>query len=629
MKKDVYRYEKDYDIIVVGAGHAGCEAGLAAARMGMKTLVLTISLDHVAFMPCNPSLGGPAKAHIVREIDAMGGEMGKNMDATTIQIRMLNTRKGPAVHSLRAQADKEQYHTRMKQVLENQQNLDLKQAVVEDLVLDSGQVKGVITRTGIYFPGNKVILTAGTFLKGKVIIGEASFESGPNFQFPANELSHSLMEYGVKLRRFKTGTPPRVDGNTLDFDKMKIQEGAKDLKFSFYSQERKYDSVPCWLTFTNDNTHQVIDENFHRAPLFSGDIEGVGPRYCPSIEDKVNRFPDKDRHQVFLEPEGLDTNEYYVAGLSTSLPYDAQISYLRTIPGMEEVHIMRPGYAIEYDCLDPTQLKVTLETKAIKGLYTAGQVNGTSGYEEAAGQGLMAGINATLAIKGKEPLILKRSEAYIGVLIDDLVTKGTNEPYRMLTSRAEYRLILRQDNADLRLSEIGYKLGLLGEEEYSKFKEKKSNIERGREYLDSKQINPTKEVRSRLEELNSGNLSKPVSLTQLFRRPELDYGDLRYIDPELPELPEEVKEQLGIQIKYQGYIDRQMKQIESFKKMEDKIIPEELDYDQIDHLRNEAREKLARIEPRSLGQASRISGVSPADISVLMIYLEKYEQENK
>ncbi|MCK4260489.1 MAG: tRNA uridine-5-carboxymethylaminomethyl(34) synthesis enzyme MnmG [Halanaerobiales bacterium] len=623
----MFTYPTSYDVIIIGAGHAGCEAGLASARMGMKTLVLTISLDHVAFMPCNPSIGGPAKAHIVREIDALGGEMGKNIDATSIQIRMLNTRKGPAVHSLRAQADKIEYHRRMKQVLENTQNLDLKQAVVEDLVIENEEVKGVITRTGVYFPGNKVILTSGTFLRGKIIIGEATFVSGPNLQYPANELSHSLKEYGIRLRRFKTGTPPRVDGKTLDFDKMEIQEGDLDLKFSFNSPELEMQSIPCWLTYTNNYTHDVIHGNMDRAPLFCGDIEGTGPRYCPSIEDKVTRFPDKERHQVFLEPESLSTNEYYVAGLSTSLPYDVQLGYLRTIPGMENVEIARPGYAIEYDCLDPTQLKPTLETKVLKGLYTAGQVNGTSGYEEAAGQGLMAGINAVLAICGDEPLVLKRSEAYLGVLIDDLVTKGTNEPYRMLTSRAEYRLILRQDNADLRLSEIGFQIGLLKEEEYQKYLTKREEIQKGLEYLSQVRINPTNEVKAILAEMESGKLQKPVSLVDIFRRPELSYDDLRKLDPNLLDLPKVVKEQLEIEIKYEGYINRQMSQIQAFKKMEDKILPVDTDYVNMVNMRKEAREKLDNIKPHSLGQASRISGVSPADISVLMIYLEKIEKE--
>ncbi len=627
--KSCYTYPTSYDVIVIGAGHAGCEAGLAAARMGMKTLVLTISLDHVAFMPCNPSIGGPAKAHIVREIDALGGEMGCNIDATLIQIRMLNTRKGPAVHSLRAQADKEKYHSRMKQVMENTPNLDLKQAVVEDLVIENDEVKGVITRTGVYFPGNKIILTSGTFLKGKIIIGEAVFESGPNLQYPANELSAALIKYGVKLRRFKTGTPPRVDGNTLNFDKMEIQEGDSGLKFSFYSPNQDYDFVPCWLTYTNNSTHDVIHNNMDRAPLFSGEIEGTGPRYCPSIEDKVTRFPDKERHQVFLEPESLGTNEYYVAGLSTSLPYDVQLSYLRTIPGMEKVEIARPGYAIEYDCLDPTQLKPTLETKVIKGLYTAGQVNGTSGYEEAAGQGLMAGINAVLAIRGDEPLVLKRSEAYLGVLIDDLVTKGTNEPYRMLTSRAEYRLILRQDNADQRLSEIGYQIGLLREENYNNFITKLEEFEKGKEYLNQVRINPTNEVKVILAELGSGELQKPVPLIDIFRRPELSYDDLRKLDPDLLDLPEVIKKQLAVEIKYEGYINRQMNQIQAFKRMEDKILPDDLDYLNMPNLRNEAKEKLNKIRPRSLGQASRISGVSPADISVLMIYLDRMEREKK
>jgi tRNA uridine 5-carboxymethylaminomethyl modification enzyme len=629
VKKAVFTYPTTYDVIVIGAGHAGCEAGLAAARMGMKTLVLTISIDHVAFMPCNPSLGGPAKAHIVREIDALGGEMGRNIDATSIQIRMLNTRKGPAVHSLRAQADKKAYHTRMRQVMENLPNLDLKQGVVEELVVENGEVKGVVTRTGVYFPGNKVVLTSGTFLKGKIIIGEATFESGPNLQYPANELSRSLIEHGVALRRFKTGTPPRVDGLTLDFDQMEIQEGDPNLKFSFFSPDRAYESIPCWLTYTNKRTHEVIQENIERAPLFSGVIEGVGPRYCPSIEDKVTRFQDKERHQVFLEPEGLDTNEYYVAGLSTSLPEDVQLAYLRTIPGMEYVEITRPGYAIEYDCVNPQDLKLSLETKAVKGLYTGGQVNGTSGYEEAAGQGMIAGINAALAVQGKEPLILHRSQAYIGVLIDDLVTKGTNEPYRMLTSRAEYRLILRQDNADLRLSQIGYEIGLLRKQEYQKFLTKKQMIEEGRRYLGQSQVNPTSEVRAILGQLGSGELNKPVSLVELFRRPELTYDDLRKVDSNVPDYPTEIKEQLEIEVKYEGYIDRQLSQIHAFQRIEDRVLPENLDYLNMPNLRKEAQEKLAKVRPYSLGQASRISGVSPADISVLMIYLEKRTQEEK
>ena len=627
MRKHVFTYPTSYDVIVIGAGHAGCEAALAAARMGMKTLVLTISIEHVAFMPCNPSIGGPAKGHIVREIDALGGEMGKNSDATMIQIRMLNTSKGPAVHALRAQADKQAYQNRMRRIIENTPNLDLKQGVVEELVLENGEVKGVITRTGEYFPGNKVILTSGTFLKGKIIIGEATFESGPNLQYPANELSRSLIEHGITLRRFKTGTPPRVDGRSLDFDRMEIQEGDTNLQFSFYGPKAQCEPIPCWLTYTNEETHRAIRDNIDRAPLFSGVIEGVGPRYCPSIEDKVTRFPDKERHQVFLEPEGIFTNEYYVAGLSTSLPYDVQLAYLRTIPGLEKVEIMRPGYAIEYDCVDPTQLKLSLETKAIKGLYTAGQVNGTSGYEEAAGQGLIAGINASLAVRGEEPLILKRSEAYIGVLIDDLVTKGTNEPYRMLTSRAEYRLILRQDNADFRLSEVGHRIGLLKDEDYEKFAEKKRLIEEGFTYLNSIQIKPTNEVRAALVDLGSGELNKPVTLREIFRRPEIQYDDLRKIDSEVPDFPAAVKEQLEIEIKYEGYIERQMSQIVAFKKVEDRVLPEDLDYLNMPNLRREAREKLHRVRPHSLGQASRISGVSPADISVLMIYLEKMSQE--
>jgi tRNA uridine 5-carboxymethylaminomethyl modification enzyme len=631
MSRNTHIYPKEYDVIVVGAGHAGCEASLAAARMGFDVLTLTVNLDHVAFMPCNPSLGGPGKSHIVREIDALGGEMAKNMDKTMIQIRMLNTSKGPAVHGLRGQADKEKYHQRMKQVLENQANLDLKQEVVEKLVTDTknDKIRGVVGKTGLYYKGKKVILTTGTFLKGKVIIGETTFNAGPNQQYPANKLSDSLETLGFNLRRFKTGTPPRVNKNSIDFSKMQKQVGEEGLSFSFISSPLERKQVDCWLTHTNKETHKMIEKNKNRTPLFSDIIEGVGPRYCPSIEDKVIRFPDKNRHQIFLEPEGELTDEYYVSGFSTSLPADIQVKVIRTLAGMENVEIMRPAYAIEYDSIDPTELKLSLETKSIGGLYTAGQINGTSGYEEAGGQGLISGINAALKLKGKEPLILKRSESYIGVLIDELVTKGTEEPYRIMTSRAEYRLILRQDNADQRLTPNGYELGLISEERYEQFEKKAAQIKEALKFLRNNQVNPTKEVRKKLEELESGNLSKPVTLEKLLRRPELDYQDLAYFVDTLPKFYDEVVEQVGIQVKYKGYIERQLSQIKQFKKMEDKIIPQDVKYNELDNLRIEAREKLNKISPRSLGQASRISGVSPSDISVLMIYLEKRRKEKK
>jgi len=622
-------YPKEYDIIVIGAGHAGCEAGLAPARMGKKVLVLTVNLDHVAFMPCNPSLGGPGKSHIVREIDALGGEMAKNMDETMIQIRMLNTSKGPAVHGLRGQADKKKYHIRMKRILERQENLDLKQDIAEDILVEDNEVKGVITKTGILYKSKKVILTTGTFLKGKIIIGEATFNSGPNQQYPANKLSGSLNEIGLELRRFKTGTPPRVNKNSLDFSKMDEQKGENGLSFSFTSKPFEREQVSCWLTYTNEKTHKIIRDNKMRTPLFSGDIEGVGPRYCPSIEDKVVRFPDKNRHQIFLEPEGELTDEYYVSGFSTSLPSDVQVEMIKTLSGLENVEIMRPGYAIEYDCIDPTQLKLSLETKNINGLYTAGQINGTSGYEEAAGQGLIAGINAALSFQGKKPLILKRSEAYIGVLIDELVTKGTNEPYRIMTSRAEYRLLLRQDNADQRLIEKGHNLGLISKERYQSYKNKMNMIKETMEILKNTQLNPTQEVRKKLQELKSGDLSKPTSLEKILRRPELNYEDLKLFSNDLPDYPKVLVEQINIQVKYKGYIDRQLKQVEQFKKMEDKLIPENMDYNELENLRLEAREKLNKIQPRSIGQASRISGVSPADISVLMIYLEQGQRKEK
>jgi len=614
----------EYDVIVVGAGHAGVEAALASARLGAKTILFTINMDMVAYMPCNPSIGGPAKGHVVREIDALGGEMGRNIDKTHIQMRMLNTGKGPAVHALRAQADKVEYQKEMKKTLEKQPNLFLKQALVEELIIEDQKVTGVVTRTGAIFKAKAVILTTGTYLRAKIIIGDLIYESGPNNQLPSVNLANNLREIGFDLVRFKTGTPPRVHGDTIDFSKMTIQPGDDVPRaFSYETNEFRLDQLPCWLTYTTLSTHLIINTNLDRAPLFTGVIEGTGPRYCPSIEDKVVRFSDKPKHQLFLEPEGRNTREYYVQGLSTSLPEDIQLKMLYSIPGLENVELMRPGYAIEYDAIDPTQLWPSLETKMIENLYTAGQINGTSGYEEAAGQGLIAGINAARKIAGKEPIILKRSDAYIGVLIDDLVTKGTNEPYRLLTSRAEYRLLLRHDNADLRLTEIGYQIGLISEERYQRFLLKKNTIEQELNRLKTTIVKPTKELQELLKEIGSSELLNAIDLASLLKRPEVLYRHIQNISPSPYNITEEIAEQIEIQTKYAGYIEKQLQQIERMKKVENKKIPEWIDYKNIKGISIEAREKLQKIRPLTLGQASRISGVSPADISILMVIIEQ------
>lgn len=613
-----------YDVIVVGAGHAGVEAGLASARSGAKTLMLTISLEGVAFMPCNPSVGGPAKGVVVREIDALGGEMGHNIDKTYIQMRMLNTRKGPAVRALRAQADKQLYQRAMKETIEETENLTLRQGMVDHLIVENGVCKGVVVATGAAYRAKAVVLTTGVYLKGKIIIGELQYESGPNNMQASVKLSDNLKELGFDLVRFKTGTPPRVNGRTVDYSKTEIQPGDDaPLAFSYDTREFIKDQIPCWLTYTNLETHKIIQENLDRSPIFSGAIVGTGPRYCPSIETKIVRFNDKNRHQLFLEPEGKATKEVYVDGLSTSMPEEIQRKMLATIPGLEHAEMMRPGYAIEYDAIVPTQLWPSLETKKIGGLFTAGQINGTSGYEEAAGQGLMGGINAARKALGKDPLILDRSEAYIGVLIDDLVTKGTKEPYRLLTSRAEYRLLLRHDNADLRLTEIGHKIGLIPEDRYERFSLKKKLIEQERRYFAATTIKPSEQVVKLLESKGAAQLREPMKADRLLKRPELSYQDLAALLPEHGEVPAEVGEQVEIQVKYEGYISKQLQQVEKMKRMEKKKIPQNLDYSKIDGIATEARQKLAEVRPISVGQASRVSGVNPSDIAILLVYLEE------
>ena len=620
----------EYDVIVVGAGHAGCEAGLASARMGLKTLVCTLNLDAIGLMPCNPNIGGTAKGHLVREVDALGGEMGVNIDHTFIQSRMLNTSKGPAVHSLRAQADRKKYQERMKGILENQENLEARQLEVVDIEVEEGKVVGVLTKNGAFFKCKAVILTTGTYLRARIIIGDVEYNSGPNGLAAANELTQHLMDLGIEMRRFKTGTPARINRRSVDFSKMIEQPGdEKIVPFSFMHDKIEREQISCWLTYTNEETHNIIRENIDRSPMYNGSIEGVGPRYCPSIEDKVMKFPDKTRHQIFIEPEGEDTLEMYVGGMSSSLPEDVQIKMYRTLEGLENVEFLRTAYAIEYDSIDPMQLKPTLEFKTIEGLYGAGQLNGSSGYEEAAAQGIVAGINAALKIKNEEPMILTRSDAYIGVLIDDLVTKGTNEPYRMMTSRAEYRLLLRQDNADFRLTEIGRKVGLVTDERYSRFLNRKTNIENEVERLKNLQITNKRENNEFLVSLNSTELKKPISMYELIKRPELDYFMLAPLDPERPEYTDDIGEQVNIIAKYEGYITSQLEQVNQFRKFEKKILPESINYSDVKGLRVEAIQKLSAIRPVSIGQASRISGVSPADISVLLIYLEHQYKKNK
>lgn len=619
----------NYDVIIIGAGHAGVEAALASARMGCNTLLTTLNMDNIAMMPCNPSVGGPAKGHLVREIDALGGEMGVNADKTCIQYRMLNTGKGPAVQALRAQADKKLYQNTMKHTCELQENLDVKQLLIDEILFEDNKVTGVVVEAGEVYTCKAVVLASGTYLKGRIIIGENTYDGGPNGQRAAIKLSSCLLKAGVELMRFKTGTPARVDRRSLDFSKMIIQPGDDVVhNFSFMSDVKTREQVPCWLTYTNEQTHKIIRDNIERAPMANGIITGVGPRYCPSIETKIVRFPDKERHQLFIEPEGLDTEEMYVQGMSTSMPIDVQMEFLRTIPGLENVRIMRPGYAIEYDCINPLQLKPSLEFKKISGFFSAGQTNGTSGYEEAASQGLIAGINAALKIQGKEPLILKRSDGYIGVLIDDLVTKGTNEPYRVMTSRAEYRLLLRQDNADLRLTEKGRQVGLVSDERYARFVKRRDSIKNTIELLSEIRIHPNKETLAKMQEFELGSIHNTVTAADLLKRKEISYDDLKHI-VELPEISEDVKKQVEITLVYEGYIKKQLEQVERMEKLEEKLLPEDINYDEVSSLRDEAREKLNAIRPISIGQASRISGVSPADISVLLVYLEQYRRQEE
>lgn len=622
--------EYNYDIVVVGAGHAGCEAALCAARLGYNTIIFTVSIDSIAMMPCNPNIGGTSKGHLVREIDALGGQMGINIDKTFIQSKMLNKSKGPAVHSLRAQADKKNYSAKMRETLENTEGLDIRQAEVASIIVEDGVIKGIKTTSGTVYNAKAVILCTGVYLKAKCISGDDISYTGPNGLAAANSLSQSLIDNGIEIRRFKTGTPARVDKRTIDFSKMDEQKGDEQITpFSFNNkaEDIEREQISCWLTYTNEETHDIIRNNIERSPLFSGVIEGTGPRYCPSIEDKVMRFSDKNRHQVFIEPEGEYTNEMYIGGMSTSLPEDVQFRMYRSVPGLENAHIVRNGYAIEYDCINPLQLKQSLEFKKVSGLFAAGQINGSSGYEEAAAQGIIAGINSVMYIKGEKPVVIDRSQGYIGVLIDDLVTKGTNEPYRMMTSRAEYRLLLRQDNADQRMTPLGYKLGLISEERYQKYLTKISMIEDEVNRIKEVYVSPSDEVNDILKSYNTTPITTGISLEELIRRPELDYNKTASFDKKRKLLDSDITEQVENMIKYEGYIARQIKQVEQYKKMEGKLIPEDIDYNNVGNLRLEAIQKLNQVRPSSIGQASRISGVSPADISVLLVYVKSLQKE--